>query len=150
LANFLLFCQAVKCAMPKTRAIVPGNDRFQSREINEPRNTKNTSKQTWNNTDCFGENFLASNLTITFVSNFIKFLNLTVLLISCRKEKIQNPKKTREAHEGNWIPNTMSARGAIVRGVATFFLIQVLPLLLPALCLLLCLLSIGQLQRFCE
>lgn len=136
--------------MPKTRAIVPGNDRLQSREIIEPRNTKNTSRQTCNNTDCLGENFLANNLTITFVSNFIKSLNFTVLLISCRKEKIQNAKKTRDTHEGNWIPSTMSDMGAIVRGVVTFFLTQVLSRLRQALCQLLCRLSVGPLQRFCE
>lgn len=111
------------CAIPKTRAMMPAEDTSGLREKIDPEKIMIISNKICSASDCLGVNLRENNCTITFVSYLINSLNLTVFLISNKKNVIQNVKNERDSHQGNEIPIPSNTSGTNPSEVLIFFLI---------------------------
>lgn len=120
--NSLFEPHAVMWAIPKTRAMIPAEDASGLREKIDPEEIMTISNRICSIRDCLGVNLRENNRTITFVSYWINSLNLTVLLISNKKNVIQNIKNERDIHQGNEIPIPSNTSGANPSDVLIFFL----------------------------
>lgn len=112
---------AVMCATPKTREMIPAEDTSSLREKIDPEKIMTISNRICSTSDCLGVNLRENNRTITFVSYLINSLNPTVLLISNKKNVIQNVKNERDSHQGNEMPIPSNASGANPSEVLIFF-----------------------------
>ncbi len=110
------------CVIPKTRAMMPAGDISSLRSKIDPEKIMTISNRICSTSDCLGVNLRENNRTITFVSYFINSLNLTVLLISNKKNVSQNVKNERDSHQGNEMPTPSNISGANPSEVLIFFL----------------------------
>lgn len=124
--NLLFERHAVICVIPKTREMIPAEDTSSLREKIDPEKIMRVSNRMCSTSDCLGVNLRENNRTITFVSYLINSLNSTVLLISNKKNVIQNIKNEMDSHQGNEILIPSSISGANPSEVPIFFLIPVL------------------------
>ena len=120
--NSLFERHAVMCVIPKTRAMMPAGDISSLRSKIDTEKIMTISNRICSTSDCLGVNLRENNRTIIFVSYLINSLNLTVLLISNKKNIIQNVKNERDIHQGNEIPTPSNISGANPSEVLIFFL----------------------------